>query len=315
MGGAILHRFVPLDVPHWVARFLDHWRPDAGAFVESELWPNLLMGCQARHIPLLLLNARMSSGSLARWNRAPRTARSLLSAFRHVQARSTEDADRFRALGAGSVSAPGDLKFAAAALPADPAEVGRLACPGPVWLAASVHPEEAAIIAGAHRILRERYSNLLTIIAPRHPDRAGVFASDPNHTRRSAGQAPPPGGGIWLIDTLGELGLCYRLARIVLVGGSLFPHGGHNVLEPARLGCALATGPYTSNFAVACGALEQAGALARVSDAATVAHWVGAMLSNPRHSAQLGAAAQSVASQWGDLPRQSAAALLTLMSA
>jgi 3-deoxy-D-manno-octulosonic-acid transferase len=314
LGGRVLHRFVPLDVPRWVARFLDHWRPDAGVFVESELWPNLLMACRARGIPLLLLNARMSARSLAGWSRAPAAARALLSAFHAVQARSPEDAERLRALGASNVTAPGDLKFAAEKLPFDAQELAALSRPDrPTWLASSVHPEEAEIVLAAHQRLMAVYPDLLTIIAPRHPDRAGRFAGKENVTKRSAGDMPPAQAGIWLFDTLGELGLCYSLAPIVLIGGTLFPHGGQNVLEPARFGCAIAVGPYTENFTVACRALEQAGALARVSDAAELAAWVGALLAEPSRRAACGAAAQTVADAWLDLPAQSATLLRALI--
>lgn len=315
-GGAVLHRFVPLDVPSWVGRFLDHWRPDAGAFVESELWPNLLMACRMRAIPLMLLNARMSARSLARWSRAPATARHLLSAFAQVQARSAEDAARLRTLGARCVTAAGDLKFAASPLPFDAAEVAALSqMARPIWLASSVHPEEAEIILEAHRRLARLYPDLLTIIAPRHPDKAARFCGAEIFTRRSASQPPPSNAGIWLIDTLGELGLCYRLAPIVFIGGSLFAHGGQNVLEPARFGCAIAVGPYTENFAVACAALEQVGALTRVSDAGVLARWVTAMLEDPAARDRQGEAARVVAAAWLDLPAQSATTLLSLIIA
>jgi 3-deoxy-D-manno-octulosonic-acid transferase len=313
-GCHVLHRFVPLDVPGWVGRFLDHWRPDAGGFVESELWPNLLMAAHARGIPLILLNARMSARSLARWRRAPRTAAAMLGCFQLVQARSAADADRLSGLGAATVTAPGDLKFAAPPLPADPDELARLGNPGrPAWLAASVHPQEADAILSAHRQLAARYPDLLTIIAPRHPDRADAFCGIVPTTRRSRNQPPPPGAGVWLIDTLGELGLCYRLARIVLVGGSLFPHGGQNVLEPARLGCAIAVGPYTGNFSTACAALEQVGGLTRLAEAGALAQWVWEMLDDPQRRTACGHAAQQAASAWQDLPRQTAATLLSLL--
>src|SRR3954452_6460133 len=127
LTGSVLHRFAPLDVPAWVNRFLSHWRPDVACFVESELWPNQLAGCRARGIPLMLVNARMSDRSFGYWRRFPGLARHMLGAFDRVQARGAEDAERLRALGARSVDAPGDLKFAAPPLPVDPAEHARLA--------------------------------------------------------------------------------------------------------------------------------------------------------------------------------------------
>jgi 3-deoxy-D-manno-octulosonic-acid transferase len=313
-GTRVHHRFVPLDVPGWVARFLDHWRPDAGALVESELWPNMILACQQRGVPLMLLNARLSARSFAGWSRVPRTARTLLGAFQHVQARSAEDAARLRALGAGHITVPGDLKFAAAPLPFDTQEAAALTrMPRPTWLAASVHPEEAEMILAAHRLLTAKYPNLLTIIAPRHPDKAERFIGGETASRRSAGEPPPETAGLWLIDTLGELGLCYRVAPIVFIGGSLFAHGGQNVLEPARFGCAIAVGPYTDNFVEACAALTQEGALARVSDAASLANWVDGLLADPARRTVIGTAARDVAAAAVDLPAHSAANLLALI--
>jgi 3-deoxy-D-manno-octulosonic-acid transferase len=157
------------------------------------------------------------------------------------------------------------------------------------------------------------YPDLLTIIAPRHPEKADRFIGNERVTRRSAGQKPPANAGIWLVDTLGELGLCYSVAPIVLIGGSLCPHGGQNVLEPARFGCTIAVGPYTENFTVACAALEQAGALARVTDARELTDWVAAMLADPERRAMQGAAARKVAAAWLDLPAKTAATLLSML--
>jgi 3-deoxy-D-manno-octulosonic-acid transferase len=317
----VLHRFVPLDVPAWVARFLDHWRPDAGAFVESELWPNLLFASRRRGIPMLLLNARMSARSMAGWQRVPGFARQVLGCFAHVQARSPADAARLEALGAASVSAPGDLKFAAPKLPADPAEVARLRlllAGRPVWLAASTHPGEEVVVFATHRALASAHPGLLTIVVPRHPERGAEIAAAagdiPVH-RRSLGAAPPD-QGVWLADTMGELGLWYRLAPIVFVGRSLVaPGGGQNPLEPARLGCAVATGPHTGNFLDAAQVLETAGGLARVADAAALTAWVAAMLADPARCAASGEAGCAAAARWADLPDRTALALLALLPA
>ena len=129
LAGRVLHRFAPLDVPRWAARFLDHWRPDAAGFVESELWPNLLAACRARGIPTMLINARLSDRSLARWRRVPGLARHVLGGFARVQPRSETDAERLRALGCCRVGEPGDLKLAAPPLPVDETELRRLQRP------------------------------------------------------------------------------------------------------------------------------------------------------------------------------------------
>ena len=315
----VLHRFVPLDVPSWVARFLNHWQPDAAGFVESELWPNLLFACRRRAIPVMLLNARMSERSLAGWRRVPGLARGVLGCFTYVQARSPTDAARLEALGAPCVSAPGDLKFAAPTLPADPAELERLhamLAGRPVWLAASTHPGEEATVFATHRALAPAHPGLLTILVPRHPERGAEIAATagdiPLH-RRSLGAAPPD-QGVWLADTLGELGLWYRLAGIAFIGRSLLPPGGgQNPLEAARLGCAVSVGPHVGNFVDAVQALEAAGALIRLADAPALTAWIAAMLTDPARRAAAGAAGIAAAARWADLPERTAQALLALL--
>ncbi len=311
----VMHRFVPLDVPAWVARFLDHWRPDVAGFVESELWPNLIDGCRARGIPMMLVNARMSARSLRGWQRAPGFARQLVGAFDRVQAQSEADAAHLRLLGARCVDAPGNLKLAAPPLPADADELARLRAligPRPVWLASSTHPGEEDVAAQVHHSLAAAHPGLLTIVAPRHPERGAALAAALGAPRRAAGQ-DPGATGVWVADTLGELGLLYRLSPLAFVGRSLTGRGGQNPLEPARLGCAIAVGPHTANFAEAVQALEAAGALTRIADAAGLAAWVDAMLRDPGRMRAAGAAACVAAQGAAGLPERTAAALLSLV--
>ena len=315
----VRHRFVPLDVPAWAARFLDHWRPDAACFVESELWPNLLAGCRMRGIPLMLLNARLSPRSHARWRRLRGLARDVLGGFASIRARSEADAARLRSLGGRAVTAPGDLKFAAPPLPADPAELARLRARlggRPVWLAASTHPGEETAVLAAHRSLLRAHPGLLTIIVPRHPERGAELLDrlvGAPATRRGRGEDPPGAAGLYVADTLGELGLFYRLAGIAFVGGSLVPHGGQNPLEAARLDCAVAAGPFMDNFAAAVDELARRDGLRRVANATALAGFVDAMLSDPPARRRMAEAAAGAAEGWADLPERSAAALLDLL--
>jgi len=313
----VLHRFAPLDVPAWTNRFLSHWRPDAACFVESELWPNQLAACRARGIKLMLLNARMSDRSFARWQLAPAFARQILGGFAHIQARGDQDAERLIKLGAPHVESPGDLKLAAPKLPVDSAELNRLsqALAGrPVWLAASTHPGEETQIAAVHREVAATHPGLLTIIAPRHPDRGPALAAALNAPRRTAGQPPPAGSGIWIADTMGELGLWYRLAPIAFVGRSLVaPGGGQNPLEPARLGCAIAVGPHTGNFTDHVALLRDSGGLVEVADAAALARFVVAMLGHPEQRRRLGGHAAASADRHADLPARTAETLMSLL--
>lgn len=323
LAARVAHRFVPLDVPRWVARFLEGWRPDAAVFVESELWPNLVAATAARGIPMALVNARMSARAARRWTRAPGFARRVLSAFTLVLAQTEADAARLRALGATGAACPGNLKFAVPPLPAEPVELARLATlvgDRPAWVAASTHPGEEALVVAAHRRLAPAHPGLLTIIVPRHPERGAevaALAGGIPAARRSLGGDPAPGTEVLVADTLGELGLWYRLARLAFMGGSLVPHGGQNPLEPARLGCPVLVGPHTWNFTEILDRMAAAGGLVRIDPgpdaAATLAEAVAAMLTNAaRGQAQAGAAAAIAAEQAG-LPDRIAAVLAPLL--
>jgi 3-deoxy-D-manno-octulosonic-acid transferase len=333
IASRIIHRFAPLDVPGWIDRFLDGWRPDAVAIAESELWPNRTYALARRGIPTAMINARISPRSAALWRRwAPGMARDLLGHFALVVAQSDDDAARLRELGAAGVACWGNLKAAAAPLPVDEVELGRLhlmTANRPVFLAASTHPGEDAIALAAHRIVAGHLPDLLTIIVPRHPvrgaDIAALAAAPPampsvaapvaplRVTCRSAGGDPTPDTEIHIADTMGELGLFFRLAGVALVGGSLVPKGGHNPLEPARLGCPILFGPHTEHFREVADALLAAGGAARVTDAATLAEMVRDVLSNPSRGQNMSREAAKIADTAAHLPDHLAEAILGLM--
>lgn len=282
------HQYVPVDHPEWVRRFLDHWRPHLAILVESEFWPTLMTETRARGVPMALVNARISPRSFRGWQRAPKFIRSLLEGFAVVLAQDEETAHRLTRLGAVNVAVPGNLKFAAGPLACDPNElraIGRLLGERPRWLVASSHEGEEEIAADAHALLRQRFPDVVTIVAPRHPhrgeaiehalERRGLVVS-----RRAAGDAIEPGTDVYLADTLGELGLFFRLADVAFVGGSLVPHGGQNPLEPARLGAAVLFGPHMENFASVAAELARSGAAFEVHDAATLADSVAMLLAD-----------------------------------
>ena len=326
LDGRVVHRFVPLDVPAWAGRFLDHWRPDAAGFVESEIWPNLLGACAARGIPVMLVNARISPRSFARWRRVPGLAGAVFGGFAVAQAQSAAVAERLRVLGVRRVVDEGNLKFAAPPLPFDAADLARLrgVLGGrPVFLAASTNVGEEALLLPVHDALAARFAGLLTIIVPRHPERGAEIAAlaAPRAVgRRAVGEGPPGGGkgagaGVWVADTLGELGLFYRLVGHAFVGRSLVALGGQNPIEPARLGCAVAVGPHVFNFPEAVEVLEAAGGLARVVDAAALGAWVAGMLEDPARAAAMGAAGQAAVQGFEALPGRIAGLLVGLADA
>ncbi len=297
------HQYIPIDRRAAVARFLDHWRPQLALWVESDLWPNLVLGAQASGLPMALLQGRMSARSFARWRLVPGLIRPMLEGFALCLAQSQAQAERFAALGAAEVKCLGNLKQAAAPLAADPGELAALeAALGerPRWLAASTHPGEEAAAGRLHARLALRWPGLLTIVVPRHPSRgaevaAALAASGLRTARRSSGTLPGADTDIYVVDTLGELGLLYRLAPVAFVGGSLVPHGGQNPLEPARLGCAVVVGPHTQNFAETVARLVAAGAAEQVADEAALGVAVEALLGDPEGRARRGEAARVMA--------------------
>jgi 3-deoxy-D-manno-octulosonic-acid transferase len=284
-----IHQFVPVDRPAWVRRFLDHWRPDLAVWVESELWPNLLEETRARGIPAVLLNARMSARSHRNWRRLPSMARRLLGAFHLCLTQDETMAERLRDLGAANVKTVGNLKYGADRLPCREDGLAQLrdaVGDRPLWLAASTHPGEEERVAEAHEALANQRHALLTILVPRHPERGDEVADLLRQrglqvARRSAGESPDSKTDIYLADTLGELGLFYRLSPVAFLGGSLVPVGGHNPIEPARLGCAVVFGPDMTNFAAISALLLEEQAAVQVPDVAALAHTVDHLLDRP----------------------------------
>lgn len=304
-----LHQFIPVDRAPWIRRFLDHWRPDAAIWVESELWPNLLLETHARGIPLALVNARISERSHAAWRRVPGTARRLLDLFDLILAQDETIASRLRDLGARRVSVTGNLKAAAAALPAEAEALIALQdafADRPLWLAASTHPGEEALIGSAHRHAAPGQPGLLTILVPRHPHRAAGIAAEMKSIGlrvacRSKGDPVVGETDIYLADTTGELGLFYRLAPLAFIGGSLVPHGGQNMLEAAQLGCAILHGPHVDNFRSIADDLAGAGATRMVADGKALADTVAHLLGRPAELRAMAAAAGEAARDKADV--------------
>lgn len=317
----VVHQFVPVDLPQAVRRFIAYWRPDAALWVESELWPNLILSARASGCRMAIVNGRMSARSFDRWRRFPGSIRRLLSCFDLCLAQSAEDAARFQALGATHVECAGNLKYDAEPLQADAMQLETLHAQigaRPLWLAASTHPGEEAVIAQAHRMMAAAHPGLLTLIVPRHAPRGGAIATmlakDGWRTaQRSQGDAVTPDTSFYIADTMGELGLFYRLAEIVLMGGALVPHGGQNPLEAARLSCALLLGPHMENFAAVTRELESAHACLRVESAAQIAEAAGSLLRNPQQRAALAANAFGVTHSHRGVTARVAAALRPLL--
>jgi 3-deoxy-D-manno-octulosonic-acid transferase len=296
-----LHQYAPFDTPLFMSRFLEHWRPDLALFAESELWPNAIVEAHRRGVPLGLLNARMSARSLRRWRRFPRTIGALAGCFDLCLAQSAVDAERYRFLGAHAVATAGNLKYDAPAPPADQVELAALkgmTAGRPIVLGASTHPGEEEILARAHGELAQRFHGLLTIIVPRHPQRgpevaAAVKEAGLRPVLRSRRLGPDKACDIYIADTVGELGLFYRLTPIVFMGKSLVPHGGQNPIEPAKLGAAILHGPHVQNFAEVYAALDEAGGAWSVDDPKALTDAFAEIIVDPRALRDMARAASS----------------------
>lgn len=251
-----LHQYIALDVPSYVQAFLDHWKPDVAVFVESEIWPNLIVEIARRRIPLALANARMSSRSAARWRWLSGISVPLFSRFDVVLAQNDIFARTLKRLGARRVVAVGNLKIDAPPPVVDAVELERLRqtlAGRPLLVAASTHDPEEETVAEAHRLVAARLKGFCTIIAPRHPGRgkaiaAALRAKGFEIALRSAGERPDAKTDIYIVDTIGELGTLYALTDVAFIGGSLIAHGGQNPVEAIGHGAVVLTGPHWSNF-------------------------------------------------------------------
>jgi 3-deoxy-D-manno-octulosonic-acid transferase len=303
----VIHQYVPYDSPRYVARFLDHWRPSLALFIESDLWPNLILASAARRLPMVLINGRMSHRSFPRWRRVSNTISALLGRFDVCLAQSQIDADRFSALGSRNVVTTGNLKLDVPAPPADPAKLERLMAVTrgrPIVVAASTHPGEEEQLVEAHRTLVGFFPSLLTVIVPRHPNRGEaiarmITASGLHAALRSHEELPIATTDVYVADTMGELGLFYRLAPIVFMGGSLVEHGGQNPIEAVKLGASIVHGPHVFNFTDVYDALDRAGGARRAETVEALVKQLGQLLDDPKAREASLAASEYVVQQLG----------------
>jgi 3-deoxy-D-manno-octulosonic-acid transferase len=303
----VIHQFVPIDVPRFVRRFLDHWQPDLALFVESDLWPNILIETSRRAVPMILINARLSENSFHRWRYLPNSIGNLLKRLDLCLAGTPGDAERLGELGAPRIVTTGNLKLDVPAPPADPAKLKALLdamAARPAIAAASTHDGEEAAMIAAHRRLRANFPRLLTLIAPRHPERGPAVAeiakaAGLKAALRSRGELPNFQTDIYVADTVGELGILYRVAPVVFIGGSLVGHGGQNPIEAAKLGAAILHGPHVWNFAEIYSALDEAHGAEPVANEDRLTATLGALLGQPAARASVAHAARATVEQLG----------------
>lgn len=285
----VAHRYTPFDLPGVLGRFLGQVRPSLVVVIETEIWPNMLAACERQGIPVVLANARLSARSARGYARLAALTRATLRRFACIAAQTQEDAERLVALGAdaGRVRVTGSVKFdlRQPASQRETAETLRRAwgIQRPVWVAASTHEGEEALLLRAHRRIRERMPTALLALVPRHPERfdrvAALIARQGFSMARRSRYEPCAEAAVLLGDTMGELPAFLAAGDAAFIGGSLVPTGGHNLLEAAAAGAPVAVGPHTFNFARITEMMIEEGAAVRVADAGELAermlHWLG----------------------------------------
>lgn len=296
-------RFLPYDTPCAVRRFLARVRPQVAIIMETELWPELLLACRRRAIPVIFASARLTARSVARYRRLGRLFGDAVAGAAWIGAQSEEDGERFAAIGAdparirivGSVKF--DLKPGAETLHAGGELKRELVGRRPVWVAGSTHAGEEEEVLRAHAALRQSVPDALLLLAPRHPQRFEAVAALLGRLgipfdRRSASARVRADAQVLLVDTVGELAMLYAAADAAFVGGSLVPIGGHNLLEPAALAVPVITGPSNANGREAARLLIECGGAVEVRDATELAGAVRRFIEDPAARERAGLAAR-----------------------
>ncbi len=315
------HQYAPLDLPGPVHRFLDYWRPDMAVFVESEIWPNTIVELHKRQIPIALVNGRLSARSFKRWRRSPGLIRALLARFDQISAQSFKDEQRLAALGVHNTTCYGNMKVDITPAPVPQKRVQELHAQigkRPFWLAASTHRGEEGIILECHKILRKRFPDLLTIIVPRHRERAGeisalIATQDLSVTLRSSGNSIDQNTQIYLADTLGELPLFYALSPVSFIGGSIAKIGGHNPIEAIDGDSVVLHGRHLYNFKEIYQLLDRHKAAIKITNSAGLAKQVEQLLTSKKQAATMAASAKTQAAALKGASDKTAQALLGLL--
>ncbi|MBQ4472104.1 MAG: 3-deoxy-D-manno-octulosonic acid transferase [Alphaproteobacteria bacterium] len=297
------HQFIPIDSPWGARHFVRHFHADAVLWFESDFWPNLLASIHAAKIPLVLLNGRISDKSFQRWMRARWFLRPILRFFTLTLGQSVENTTRLKELGSPLSDCVGNLKYAAPPAPYDAAELERLLAGignRECWCGASTHNNEEEQMADVHLELKKTHEDLLTICVPRHPHRADdiekmLVKKGLKVARRSRGEEIKADTDFYVADTIGEMGLLYRLAPIVFVGGSLIPFGGQNMLEPMSLRRAVIIGPHAFNFREIVQSAKESQALLEVPDKNALGAMLGYLLNTPTARQEIAERAEIVA--------------------
>jgi len=286
----VIHQYVPLDIKEYTDKFISHWKPDLALWFESDFWPNLIVSASEAKVPLILVNGRISDRSFAKWQKAKSFIAELQSKFALSLGQTKEDARRLKKLGARNALSVGNIKYAAGDLPYDAeklADLQKQIIKRENFAAASTHNDEESRLADIFLSLKQKHPSLLLIIVPRHPKRGAEIiqnlkAKGLKVALRSKDEKIAKDTDIYIADTIGEMGIFYRLSDIVFMGGSLVPHGGQNFLEPARLKSAIVVGSFMHNFTEMTRNAVKAKAIIQVKDDKMLAVSLEKLLKNKK---------------------------------
>ncbi|PJE80980.1 3-deoxy-D-manno-octulosonic acid transferase [invertebrate metagenome] len=307
-GNTVDHYYLPYDLPLALKRFFHRFSPKLAVIVETELWPNMLHQCRSFHVPVILVNARLSERSAKGYKKISRLTREMLDNVTMVACQHQADSERFQSLGLaeGKCCVTGSIKFdltvGDAVIEAGKQLRGRwesgLEHPARIWIAASTHEGEDEVILSVFQSLKERFTDLLLVLVPRHPERFdSVFhlclKKGLSVVRHSQGSVASPETQVILGDTMGEMLTFYGASDIAFVGGSLVATGGHNILEPAVLGLPVLTGPHVFNFQAISQSLQQAGGMLQVDNQQKLEDALSQMLSDTQQFSAMGKKARA----------------------
>ena len=288
-GKNAIHQFLPIDRRAYVDRFFKYWKPSIGFFVDSDFWPNLILSAKAHNVPLVLLNGRVSDRSFAKWKNNLAFIKPLSSAFIFSFGKSKEDCKKLSVMGFKNPVCVGNLKYAVPPLSYDKEELKTLSSQigkRHLIVVSNTHPGEEELCLSAFLTVKKRFSDVLMIIAPRHPARGAeikslVEANGLKTLLRSDGGKITKDIDVYIANTMGELGLFYTLSDIVFVGGSLVEWGGHNPMEPSRLHNVVLSGKYVHNFQETFDLLKQEKAVVMLNDEKDFAAKLKGFFENP----------------------------------
>ena len=286
----VIHQYVPLDIKEYTDKFVSYWKPDLALWFESDFWPNLIVSASEAKVPLILVNGRISDRSFEKWQKARSFIAELQGKFALSLGQTKEDARRLKKLGARNALSVGNIKYAADDLPCDAEKIADLQkqiAKRENFVAASTHNDEESRLADIFLSLKPKHPSLLLIIVPRHPKRGAEIAQSLRAkglmvALRSKGEKITKNTDIYIADTIGEMGIFYRLSDIVFMGGSLVPHGGQNFLEPARLKSAIVVGGFMHNFTEMTRNAVRAKAIIQVKDDKALAISLEKLLKNKK---------------------------------